>query len=56
MQTVAILARAGALGVDAGAVLVIVETAAGDHLAEEERNDAERRAGRAALLALSISS
>jgi hypothetical protein len=55
MQTVAILARAGALGVEAAAVLVAIETAAGGALDEDERADAERRAGQAASDALSAS-
>jgi uridine phosphorylase len=52
MQTVAILARAESLGVAAAAVLIATETRGGDVLAEEDREEAERRAGRAASQAI----
>lgn len=55
MQTVAIFARAEALGVAAAAVLVAVESVGGEALGEEGRTEAERRAGNAASLALSAS-
>lgn len=56
MQTVAVLARARELGVAAAAVLFVAEAPGTDSLDEEERNEAERRAGRAAATALSASS
>jgi uridine phosphorylase len=56
MQTVAILACAETLGIAAAAVLIAVETPDDGPLGEAERNDAERRAGRAASQALSSSS
>jgi uridine phosphorylase len=56
MQTVAVLARASELRVAAAAVLIATEAAGAADLAEEDRNDAERRAGRAAVAALSTSS
>jgi uridine phosphorylase len=56
MQTVAILARAGALGMAAAAVLVAVDSLDGQVLAEETREDREKRAGRATSTALSTSS
>ena len=56
MQTVAVLARAAALGVEAAAVLIAVETSGEGLLGEEERIEAERRAGTAAAQALSTSS
>jgi uridine phosphorylase len=56
MQTVAILARAGELGLAAAAVLIAVDSLDGPPLAEEPREDAEKRAGRAASCVLSASS
>ena len=56
MQTVAILARAGALGIAAAAVLVAVDSLDGPPLAEDLRENAEKRAGRAASAVLSTSS
>jgi uridine phosphorylase len=56
MQTVAILARAGALGVAAAAVLIAVDSLDGPALAEDLREDAEKRAGRAVSDVLSTSS
>lgn len=56
MQTVAILARAGALGVAAAAVLIAVDSLDGAQLDEELREDAEKRAGRAVSEVLSTSS
>jgi uridine phosphorylase len=56
MQTVAVLARAGALGVGAAAVLVASEVAGERPLDEDRRSESEKRAGRAASDALSISS
>jgi uridine phosphorylase len=56
MQTVAILARAGALGVAAAAVLVAVDSLDGAQLGEDLREDAEKRAGRAVSEVLSTSS
>jgi uridine phosphorylase len=56
MQTVAILARAGALGVAAAAVLIAVDSLDGPPLAEELREDAEKRAGGAVSNVLSTSS
>jgi uridine phosphorylase len=52
MQTVAILARAKSLGVAAAAVLIATETRGGDVLAADDREEAERRAGRAASRAI----
>src|SRR4051794_1126384 len=56
MQTVAILARAGALGVAAAVVLVAVDPLHGPPLSEGLREEAERRAGRAVSRVLSGSS
>jgi uridine phosphorylase len=53
MQTAALLARAKTLGVAAAATLVVVEEAGEPPLADELREEAERRAGRAAAEALS---
>jgi uridine phosphorylase len=55
MQTVAVLARAEALGAAAAAVLVAVEVGGRQPLGEERRIEAEKRAGRAASTALSAS-
>lgn len=52
MQTASLLARAGSLEITAAAVL-IVETALAGGLNGEERESAERRAGRAAAAVLS---
>jgi uridine phosphorylase len=56
MQTVAVLARAAALGMTAAAVLVAVGSTAGESLDEERREEAEKGAGRAASAVLSTSS
>ena len=42
MQTVAVLARAAALGIGAAAVLVVTESATSGAIAEEDREAAER--------------
>ena len=52
MQTVAILARARALGVAAATVLVVVEDERSEAISEDAREEAERRAGRAAARVL----
>jgi uridine phosphorylase len=56
MQTVAILARARALGVAAAAVLIAADSLDGPALAEELREDSEKRAGRVVAAVLSTSS
>jgi uridine phosphorylase len=56
MQTVAILARAAALGIAAAAVLVGVDSTGGATLSGERREEAEKRAGRAVSKVLSTSS
>ena len=56
MQTVAILARAAALGVAAAAVLIAVDSLDGAQLGEDLREDAEKRAGRVVSAVLSTSS
>jgi uridine phosphorylase len=56
MQTVAVLARAAALGIGAAAVLVVTGSPIPGAIAEEVRESAERRAGQAASGALSTSS
>jgi uridine phosphorylase len=56
MQTVAVLARAAALGIAAAAVLVVTESPISGAIAEEVRESAERRAGEAASWVLSTSS
>ncbi len=56
MQTVAVLARAAALGIGAAAVLVVTESPISGTIAEEVRESAERRAGEAASSVLSTSS
>jgi uridine phosphorylase len=56
MQTVAVLARARALGIAGAAVLVAAESLDGAQLAEELREDSEKRAGRGAVAVLSTSS
>jgi uridine phosphorylase len=56
MQTVAVLARAAALGIGAAAVLVVTESPISGAIAEEVRESAERRAGEAASGVLSTSS
>ncbi|HWW66495.1 MAG TPA: hypothetical protein VNY83_00795 [Solirubrobacterales bacterium] len=53
MQTATVLARAQALGIAAAAVLIVEETAGGKRIADEELEDAARRAGKAAARALS---
>jgi uridine phosphorylase len=52
MQTVAILARARALGVAAATVLIVVEDERSEAISEDDREEAERRAGRAAARVL----
>jgi purine-nucleoside phosphorylase len=52
MQTVAVLARARALGVAAATVLVVVEDERPGTISEDAREEAERRAGRAAARVL----
>ena len=56
MQTVAILARAQALEVAAAAVLIAVDSLDGPPLAEDVREDSEKRAGRVVAAVLSTSS
>lgn len=53
MQTVALLARAGPLGVAAAAVLIVEEDGAGDRLAQEELEKLAVKAGNAAASILS---
>jgi purine-nucleoside phosphorylase len=53
MQTVAVLARAGSLGIGAAAVLIATEAAGGSRLGEKEAESAAKRAGSAAAIALS---
>lgn len=53
MQTAPLLARARALGVRAAALLIVAETAAGEVLAKETLEAAERHAGQAAAAVLS---
>jgi uridine phosphorylase len=53
MQTVALLARARSLGVEAAAVLIVAETAGTEELAKDRVEAAERVAGRAASAILS---
>lgn len=55
MQTVAILARADALGVAAAAVLIAVGSPGEAPLEEERRQELEKRAGRVAAAVLSTS-
>ncbi len=56
MQTVAILARAGSLGIAAAATLIVVEAGGSEPLSEELREETAKRAGRASSKALSTSS
>jgi uridine phosphorylase len=51
MQTVAVLARGGQLGIAAAAVLVVSEAADGERLADQPLEAAAKRAGRAASFA-----
>ncbi|HXR30618.1 MAG TPA: hypothetical protein VN752_05715 [Solirubrobacterales bacterium] len=53
MQTASLLAAAGLLGVAAGALLIVAEAASGKLLELEALAEAERRAGKAAVGALS---
>jgi uridine phosphorylase len=53
MQSAPLLARARSLGIEAAAVLIVTETAAGEHLGKEEVEQAEKLAGRAASSVLS---
>jgi uridine phosphorylase len=53
MQTAAVLARARSLGIAAAALLIALEEAGEPPVDEELRDDAARRAGRAAIAALS---
>jgi uridine phosphorylase len=55
MQTVAVLARADALGIAAAAVLIAVGSPGGPALEEERRQELEKRAGRVAATVLSPS-
>ncbi len=48
LQTATVLARARALGIAAAGVLIVEETAGGERIADEELEDAARRAGKAA--------
>jgi uridine phosphorylase len=53
MQTVALLARARELGIEAAALLIVAETNAGsEHLAKEALEEAEKQAGRIAAATL----
>src|SRR5215213_7083939 len=54
MQTVAVLARARALGVAAATVLIATESLGEPALAEELRQESERRAGRLVAKALTL--
>ncbi len=54
MQTVAILARGRALGVTAATVLIVVEDERSETIPEDPREEAERRAGRAAAHVLAL--
>jgi uridine phosphorylase len=56
MQTVAVLARARPLGVAAATVLVVVENEGSGTISEDAREEAERRAGRAAAGVLASAS
>jgi len=47
LQTVAILARARSLGIAAAAILIVAESETGELLADQSRDDAAKRAGRA---------
>ncbi len=53
MQTAALLHRAGELGVELAAVLIVVAAADGTQLAEEEEVEAAKRAGSGAAAVLS---
>ncbi len=53
MQSASLLARAGSLGVEAAAVLIVAETNRGEALDKEQVERAERLAGRAASAILS---
>jgi purine-nucleoside phosphorylase len=53
MQTLALLARGGSLGIAVAAVLIVSEGARGEELADEDLESAAGRAGRAAAAALS---
>lgn len=53
MQTAPLLARSGALGVRAAALLIVAESTAGDVLTKDALGEAERRAGQAAAAVLS---
>ncbi|MFL5899697.1 MAG: hypothetical protein ACJ75S_00640 [Solirubrobacterales bacterium] len=53
MQSAPLLARARSLGVEAAALLIVTETAAGSQLGKEEIERAEKLAGRAASASLS---
>jgi uridine phosphorylase len=53
MQTAPLLARAGALQIDAAAVLILAEDGSGERLEEQQLEKLERRAGRAASAVLS---
>lgn len=53
MQTVALLARGGELGLAVAAILIVVEASSGESLGEGEMETAAKRAGRAASAVLS---
>lgn len=53
MQTLALLARGRALGIEVAAALAVVEAAAGESLEEERAEEISKRAGWAAATALS---
>ena len=52
LQTVAILARARSLGIAAAAILIVAESGPGEQLADDDRDEAAKRAGRAVLAVL----
>jgi purine-nucleoside phosphorylase len=56
MQTAALLGRGGELEVAVAAVLIVTEGAKGERLVEDAEIDSAKRAGAAAVLALSTSS
>jgi len=53
MQTAPLLARAAALGIEVGALLIVAESSAGRHIESEELERAEKRAGLLASTVLS---
>ena len=52
MQTVAVLARAAALGARAAAVLVVVDSISGEPIEDQRRDEMAKKGGRAASAAL----